>query len=168
MSKDLRLGILGNSKTSKKYQNFMELLSHVYSYSQNEICLSTSKNFQKKQKLNFAIVHYFTWKHEELASNVLWMLVGVLTWIWMASYQLQLVLGRFWLIVDGFGCLQMVLGGFRWFSEICSFSSCGKIRCFKFKRSRQLWEVFVLSSNNDAKVPFKEMTNFLGNSKSFT
>ena len=69
------------------------------------------------------------------------------------------------MVADGFGRLQMALGGFRWFPEICSFSSYGKIRCFKFKRSRQLWEVFVVSSNNDAKVPLKQMTKFLGNSK---
>ena len=88
----------------------------------------------------------------------------------MASDQLQLVLGRFWLIVGGFewwwliygdcrsfvrmvvnslGCLEMVLGGFRWFSVIYSFSSYGEIRCFKFKSSRQLWGVLVVSSNND-------------------
>ena len=73
--------------------------------------------------------------------------------------------GWFWMVVDGFGCLQMVLSGFRWFSEISSFSSYCKIRCFTFKRSRQLWEVFLVSSNNDAKVPLKQMTKFLGNSK---
>ena len=59
----------------------------------------------------------------------------------------------------------MVLGEFRWFSEICIFSSYGEIHCFKFKRSRQLCKVFVVSSNNDAKVPLKQMTKFLGNSK---
>ena len=59
----------------------------------------------------------------------------------------------------------MVLSGFRWFSENCSFSSYGEIRCFKFKRSRQLWEVFVVSSNNDAKVPMKQMTKILVDSK---
>ena len=63
------------------------------------------------------------------------------------------------------GCLQMVFGGFRWFSEICNFNSYGEIRCFKFKTSRQLWEVFVAPSNNDAKVPLKQMSKFLGNSK---
>ena len=68
------------------------------------------------------------------------------------------------MIVDGFGCLQMVLGGFRWFSVTCSFSGYGEIPCLKFKRSRQLWGVFVVSSNNDAKVPLKQMTNFLVNS----
>ena len=67
--------------------------------------------------------------------------------------------------VDGFGYLQMVLGGFRWFSEIFSFSSYGEICCFKFKRNRQLWKVFVVSRNNDVKVPLKQMTKFLGNSK---
>ena len=61
--------------------------------------------------------------------------------------------------------LADVLGGFKWFSEIGSFSSSGEISCFKFKRSRQIWKVFVVSSNNDAKVPLKQMTKFLGNSK---
>ena len=73
--------------------------------------------------------------------------------------------GWFWMAVDGLKSLQIVLGGFRWFSEICSFSSYIEIRCFKFKSKRQLWEVFVVSSNNDAKVPLKQMTKFLGNSK---
>ena len=73
--------------------------------------------------------------------------------------------GWFWMAVDGFGCLQIVLGGFRWYSEIFSFSSCDEISCFKFKRSRQLWEDFVVSSNNDAKVPLKQMTKFFSNSK---
>ena len=73
--------------------------------------------------------------------------------------------GWLWMVVDGFGCLQIDLGGFRWFSEICSFSSYGEIRCFKFKRSRQLCKVFVVSSNNDAKVPLKQMTKFFSNSK---
>ena len=73
-----------------------------------------------------------------------------------------------WMVLDGcdgFGCLQMVLDGFGWFSEICSFSSYGEIRCFKFKRSRQLWEVFVVSNNNGTKVPLKQMTKFVSNSK---
>ena len=60
--------------------------------------------------------------------------------------------------------LQMFLGGFRWFSVICSFSSYVEIGCLKFKRSRQLREVLVVYSNNDAKVPLKQMTTFLGNS----
>ena len=73
--------------------------------------------------------------------------------------------GWFWMVVDGFGCVQMVLSGFRWFSEIYRFSSYGEIRCSKFKRCRQLWKVFVVSSKTDAKVPLKQMTKFLGNSK---
>ena len=40
----------------------------------------------------------------------------------------------FWMIVDGFGCLQMVLGGFRRFSVICSFSNYGEIRWLKFAK----------------------------------
>ena len=68
------------------------------------------------------------------------------------------------MIVNGFGCLEMALGGFRWFSMVCSFSSYVEIRCLKSKRSRQLWGVFVASSNNDAKVSLKQMTKFLGNS----
>ena len=73
-----------------------------------------------------------------------------------------------WMVLDGFECFWVLadhFGWIRWFSEICSFSSYGEIRCFKFKRSRQLWEVFVVSRNNDAKVPLKQMTKFLGNSK---
>ena len=49
--------------------------------------------------------------------------------------------------------LQMVLSGLKWFSVICSFSSDGEIRSLRFKRGRQLWGVFLVSSNNDAKVP---------------
>ena len=40
--------------------------------------------------------------------------------------------GWFWMAVNGFGCLQIVLGGFEWFSEICGFSSYGEIPCFRF------------------------------------
>ena len=29
--------------------------------------------------------------------------------------------------VDGSGCLQMALGGFKWFSDICSFNSYGRL-----------------------------------------
>ena len=65
----------------------------------------------------------------------------------------------------GLGWLHIVLDEFRWVWEICSFSSYGEIRCFKFKSSRQLWKAFVVSINNDAKVPLKQMTKFLGNSK---
>ena len=65
--------------------------------------------------------------------------------------------GWFWVPADGFWWC-------RWFSEICSFSSYGEIRCFKYKRSRQLWGVFVVSTNNDAKVRSKQMTKFLSNS----
>ena len=67
--------------------------------------------------------------------------------------------------VDAFGPLQMALGGFRWLSETCSFNSHGEIGCFKFKRSRQMMDVFVVCSNNDAKVSLKQMTKFLCNSK---
>ena len=60
------------------------------------------------------------------------------------------------MVVDAFGSLQMVLGG---------FSSYDEIGCFKFKRSRQMMDVFVVCSNNDAKVSLKQVTKFLGNSK---
>ena len=57
-------------------------------------------------------------------------------------------LGRwFWMALDDFGCLQVVLGGFKWFLMACGFSSYGESRCFKFKRSKQLWRVFLISSN---------------------
>ena len=67
--------------------------------------------------------------------------------------------------VHGFGCLQMAFGRFRWFSEIWSLGSYGEIRWFKFKTSRQQRGLFVVSSNNDAKVLLKQMTKFSGNSK---
>ena len=73
--------------------------------------------------------------------------------------------GCFWMVVNRFGCLQIVSGGFRWFYEICSFSSYGENPCFKFKRSKQLWEDSAVSSKNDAKVPLKQMTKFFGNLK---
>ena len=65
--------------------------------------------------------------------------------------------------MDGFGCFQIVFGGFKWLSEICSFSIYGGIRCFKLKRSRQLWKVFVVSTNNGVKVPLKYVTKFMVN-----
>ena len=43
----------------------------------------------------------------------------------------------------------MVLDACRRFSVICSFRSHGGIRCFKFKKSRQLWGLLVVSSNNE-------------------
>ena len=55
--------------------------------------------------------------------------------------------GWFGIVVDGFWCLQMVLGGFRWFVVISSFSSYGEIRCLKFKRSTQLLGALVVSGN---------------------
>ena len=58
----------------------------------------------------------------------------------------------------------MVLNACRRFSVICRFSSHGEIRCFKFKRGRQLWGLFVVSNNNDAKIPLKQMIKFLDNS----
>ena len=73
-----------------------------------------------------------------------------------------------WMVLDGFEWFCLLtdrFGWIRWFSEICSFSSYGEIRCFKFKRSRQFSEVFVVSASNDAKVSLKQMTKFLGNSK---
>ena len=68
------------------------------------------------------------------------------------------------MVVYGFRCFQIVLGGFRWFSDIGSFSSYGKIPCFKFKRSKQ-WEDFAVPRKNDVKVPLKQETKFFGNSK---
>ena len=61
--------------------------------------------------------------------------------------------GWFWILVDGFGCLQIVLGGFKQFAMTYSFSHYGEIRCFKFKRSKQLWGVFLISSNNRLTFP---------------
>ena len=40
--------------------------------------------------------------------------MGALTWMWMVSDQLHLVLGRSLLIVDGFGWLRMALGACSW------------------------------------------------------
>ena len=42
------------------------------------------------------------------------MIVGALTWMWMVSDQLHLVLDRSLLIVDGFGWLWMALGACSW------------------------------------------------------
>ena len=74
--------------------------------------------------------------------------------------------------MDGFGWLWMILGACRWFwvdsggfQRFTVLVPTGEIRCSKFKRCRQLWKVFVVSSKNDAKVPLKQMTKFLGDSK---
>ena len=72
---------------------------------------------------------------------------------------------------DGPGWPHMALGacrrlsGLRRLSEICILGSYGEIRWPKFKTSRQQRSVFAVSSNNDAKVPLKQMTKFFGNSK---
>ena len=39
----------------------------------------------------------------------------------------------FWMVADDFACLQMALGGFRWFSVICNSSSYSEIRCLTLK-----------------------------------
>ena len=116
------------------------------------------------------------------ASNTARMAVAAPKWTWMAPDHPQPAQGRPrptaggpeqrcpaqgdcrcpW--ADGFGRPQMALGGFRWPPAIGSFSNYGEIRCSEFRRSRQLWGVFVVSSNNDANVPLKQMTKFLGNS----
>ena len=62
------------------------------------------------------------------------------------------------------GWLWKVLGVCRWFSGTCCFSSDNEIRCLKCKRNRQLWWLFVLFSNNDAKVSLKLTTKIFGNS----
>ena len=86
--------------------------------------------------------------------------------VMVALGRLQIFLsGSFWIVVYGFGCFQIVLGGFRRFSEMGSFSSYGEIPCFKFERSKQLWEDFAVTRKNDAKVHVKQMTTFFGNSK---
>ena len=54
----------------------------------------------------------------------------------------------FWLVEDGFGCLQKVLCDW-------SFSSHGEIRALNLKE---------VSGSNDAKIPLKQMTKFLDNS----
>ena len=83
-----------------------------------------------------------------------------------SNILLQMFLGEwFWMVLDDSGCLQIVLDNFRWFSVIHSFSSYCEIRWLKFRRTRQLRGVFVVSSNNDAKVPLNQITKFLGNSK---
>ena len=79
----------------------MELLPSNYYFSQNENFVSTSKKFRRNRNWIFAVVCSFTWKLE-FFPNILWMIVGVLTRIWMVLDQLQLVLGRFWLVVGGF------------------------------------------------------------------
>ena len=71
-------------KISWKSQNFMELLSSAESSSQNEIFVSTSKQFLKIRNWIFAVAHYFTWKLK-FVSNILWKFVSFLTWIWMVS-----------------------------------------------------------------------------------
>ena len=64
------------------------------------------------------------------------------------------------MVVESFGCFQIVLGRFRWFLEMSSFSSYGEIPCFKFKRSSQHWEDFAVSRKNDVKVPLKQIPRF--------
>ena len=55
----------------------------------------------------------------------------------------------------------MVLGDIQCFA---AFSSYGEIHCIKFKGGGQIWGVFLVSRNNDAKVPLKKITKFLDNS----
>ena len=68
--------------------------------------------------------------------------------------------GWFWMDVDGFGCLQIILCGFKWLSIIYSFTSYGEIRCFKFKSSRQLWRFFLISSNKTLRFSYNKWPSF--------
>ena len=61
--------------SSKKSENFIELLPSAQSSSENENSLSASKNLLKNRNWNFSPAHYFTSKLE-FASNILWMIVG--------------------------------------------------------------------------------------------
>ena len=54
----------------------------------------------------------------------------------------------------------MILGGCRQF-----WVDTGGFQRSEFKRSRQLWEIFLVSYNNDANDPLKQMTKFFGHSK---
>ena len=51
------------------------------------------------------------------------------------------------MVLDIWRWLWVVLGGFQWFAVLLAMV---KFCCLKLKRSRQLWGVFVVSSNNDA------------------
>ena len=66
--------------------------------------------------------------------------------------------------MNGLGWLWKVLGVCRWFSGNCWFSSDNEIRCLRCKRKRQLWGLFVLSSNKDTKISLKQTIKIFGNS----
>ena len=59
----------------------------------------------------------------------------------------------------GLWWLKMFLGCLRWFQWFAVLVATVNF----VARIRQLCRAFVVSSNNDAKVPFKQMTKFLGN-----
>ena len=91
----------------------------------------------------------FTACSRQILDDCRWFRVVVLGLVWL----LMFLGGWFWMVVDGFGCLQIVLRGFKWLSMIYNFTSYGDICCFKFKRSKQLWGAFLISSNKTLRFP---------------
>ena len=148
---NLSLRTLGNEEISQKCQIFIELLPSPWSASRNENFVNTSENLLKNK--NWKTKTRFGLKCFVNDYGCLHMDMNGFRPVAASSRYILADCGWFWVVMVCLGCLQMVFGGFRWFSEICNFNSYGEIRCFKFKTSRQLWEVFVASSNNDAKVP---------------
>ena len=64
-------------KKKENINNFVGLLSSAQSSSRNDNFVSTSNNLPKNRNWTFPIVRYFTLKLE-IASNILWVIVGSL------------------------------------------------------------------------------------------
>ena len=63
-----------NYEISEKCVNFKDGYPSAQCSCQNENFVETIKQFLKKGKLSFPVVHYFSWKLE-LVSNKLWIIV---------------------------------------------------------------------------------------------
>ena len=69
------------------------------------------------------------------------------------------------MVVDGFGCWQIVLGGFKWFSMTYTFNDLATVKfvALNLKEVNNNGEFFNIQQQ-DAKVPLTQMTKFLRNS----
>ena len=160
-AKQIKLWILGNQGISGNCQISIEFLPSAPRHMKTRVSPKCPANDCGRPHTNMDGLRPATASSRQTLAHRGRLRVAMIGLGW-----LQMLLGgRFWMTTAGFGCWPMALGGFRSLSKICSFSSYGETRCFKFKRSRQLWRVFVVSNNNDAKVLLKQMTKFLGNLK---
>ena len=76
---DLSFRMLGNQEMLGNCLNFIEWYRTAQSSCENENFVNTNKKLLKNRNETFLVVRYFAWKLE-LVSNILWMIVDLLSW----------------------------------------------------------------------------------------